>query len=114
MQVVEIKAPLGAKDGTCVDGVQEPKECAWEDDGACDPVEYPSSCPVGTDLADCAGQEDVEPVEEGCSLTLGSSEEEGIATTTCALTAADADADVPVVGSCAARGETDTGFRGFT
>jgi hypothetical protein len=44
----------------------------------------------------------------------GSSEEEGLAATTCTLTAADADADVPVVGSCTARGETDAGFRGFT
>jgi hypothetical protein len=35
-------------------------------------------------------------------LTPGPSEEEAIAATTCALTAADADAGVPVVGSCAA------------
>lgn len=26
-----------------------------ENDGACDPPTYPSSCPPGTDLADCAG-----------------------------------------------------------
>jgi hypothetical protein len=49
VQVVEIKAPLGAEDGTCVDGVQEPKECPWED-GICD---VPTHCPDGTDLVDC-------------------------------------------------------------
>jgi hypothetical protein len=69
-----------------------------DDAGAwCAGVAFPWH-PSGFDTAVVADA-DAGPVEEGCSLTLGSSEEEGIATTTCELTVADA--DVPVVGSCA-------------
>ena len=72
-----VGANLRGGDGTCVDGVQEPKECAYEDDGACDPVEYPTLCPVGTDLADCAGQDgfDVDNDELRAARTAASTPE---------------------------------------
>jgi hypothetical protein len=41
------------------------------------------------------------PVEEGCSVARGEGDADGTAATTCALTAADADAVPPVAGACA-------------
>jgi hypothetical protein len=93
---VTVPVAFGGNESTCAvrDGVVQRQPCNEQ------------SCPVDCvgdwlDWGNCSATCDAGPVEEGCSLTLGSSEEEGIATTTCELTAADADADVPVVGSCA-------------